>query len=295
MAGTIPYLQWRNGLCTEAPDRKKIGEDILILKHTDRSDFVRGPFRLDLTLSVFLKKGSCRFMTDMTEHTAAAPCMYTVISGHIFQIIDASPNLEACTILMSEKFSEGLFAGLHGPGQLQDTVSAHPVIDLAGDSAVFEEYIRMLEMLAESPLNRYSGEAAKHLTLAMFYGYSYRFHDMDENRRESQADSLLYRFEAELRQSYRRERSVAFYASRLCVTPKYLSYAVRRLTGHTASEYIERYVTTECKALLLSTDMTVQQISDTLNFPSQSVFGKYFKRTAGISPREYRKKNLFHA
>ncbi|MDR1543003.1 MAG: helix-turn-helix domain-containing protein [Prevotellaceae bacterium] len=46
----------------------------------------------------------------------------------------------------------------------------------------------------------------------------------------------------------------------------------------------------EAKALLKSTNMTIQQISDYLNFPSQSFFGKYFKRVEGISPREYKKK-----
>jgi AraC-like DNA-binding protein len=47
----------------------------------------------------------------------------------------------------------------------------------------------------------------------------------------------------------------------------------------------------EAKALLKSTDKTIQQISDELNFPSQSFFGKYFKRRAGISPKNYRKSN----
>ena len=55
-----------------------------------------------------------------------------------------------------------------------------------------------------------------------------------------------------------------------------------------ALDFIEQYVITECKALLSSTTMTIQQIADTLHFPSQSVFGKYFKRVTGVSPREYR-------
>ncbi|WP_291542444.1 helix-turn-helix domain-containing protein [Bacteroides sp.] len=42
------------------------------------------------------------------------------------------------------------------------------------------------------------------------------------------------------------------------------------------------------KALLRSTNMTVQQIGDELNFPSQSFFGKYFKRLTGMSPKAYR-------
>ena len=33
---------------------------------------------------------------------------------------------------------------------------------------------------------------------------------------------------------------------------------------------------------------TIQQIADELNFPSQSFFGKYFKKNIGVSPKEYR-------
>ena len=42
------------------------------------------------------------------------------------------------------------------------------------------------------------------------------------------------------------------------------------------------------KAKLKSTDMTIQEIAYSLNFPSASFFGKYFKRHMGMSPLEYR-------
>jgi AraC-like DNA-binding protein len=45
----------------------------------------------------------------------------------------------------------------------------------------------------------------------------------------------------------------------------------------------------KAKALLKSTNMTIQQISEELNYPSQSFFGKYFKRIVGVSPSDYRK------
>ena len=74
------------------------------------------------------------------------------------------------------------------------------------------------------------------------------------------------------------EREADFrYSGGLCITSKYLSRIIKDITGYTALDYIENYVVTEAKAMLNSTMMTVQQISDSLNFPSQSVFGKYFK------------------
>ena len=53
-------------------------------------------------------------------------------------------------------------------------------------------------------------------------------------------------------------------------------------------EWIEKYVVLYAKGCLSSTTMTIQEISDELEFPSQSVFGKYFKRVEGISPMAYR-------
>ena len=84
-------------------------------------------------------------------------------------------------------------------------------------------------------------------------------------------------------------RRLNFYADKLCLTPKYMSTIIRQTSGKTAGNWIDDYVLLEAKALLKSTNMTIQQISDELNFPSQSFFGKYFKRLTGVSPKEYKK------
>ncbi|NLN95135.1 MAG: AraC family transcriptional regulator [Bacteroidales bacterium] len=68
-----------------------------------------------------------------------------------------------------------------------------------------------------------------------------------------------------------------------------MSQLIKQNTGKSVNEWIEDYVMLEAKALLKSTNMTIQQISDEMNFPSQSFFGKYFKRVKGISPREFKK------
>jgi AraC-like DNA-binding protein len=84
------------------------------------------------------------------------------------------------------------------------------------------------------------------------------------------------------------ERSIGFYADKLCLTPKYLT--IKEMSGKLAGEWIDDYVMLEAKVLLKSTNMTVQQISERLNFTTQSHFGTYFKRLAGVSPKEYRGK-----
>jgi AraC-like DNA-binding protein len=63
---------------------------------------------------------------------------------------------------------------------------------------------------------------------------------------------------------------------------------IKKASGKSANDWISEHVLLESKALLKSTTMTVQQISDELNFPSQSFFSKYFKQYVGISPKGYR-------
>ena len=105
----------------------------------------------------------------------------------------------------------------------------------------------------------------------------------------SRKEEILSKFILEVLQNFRMERSVAFYADRLCVTPKHLSAVAKDITGHTASELIDHYVIMEAKIMLAETALTIQEISNKLNFANQSFFGKYFKHLTGYSPSAFRK------
>lgn len=106
---------------------------------------------------------------------------------------------------------------------------------------------------------------------------------------QSRKEEILSKFILEVLQNFRTQRSVAFYADRLCVTPKHLSAVAKDISGHTASELIDHYVIMEAKIMLAETALTIQEISNKLNFANQSFFGKYFKHLTGYSPSAFRK------
>lgn len=87
---------------------------------------------------------------------------------------------------------------------------------------------------------------------------------------------------------YTQERSVAFYADLLHISPQHLSTTVNKITGKTVTDIIAKLVITDAEAKLKSTDLTIQEIAYSLNFPDISFFGKYFKRYTGMSPKQYR-------
>ena len=86
-----------------------------------------------------------------------------------------------------------------------------------------------------------------------------------------------------------KERSVSFYASKLFISPKYLSLIIKEATGRSAAEWIDEFVILEAKNMLRFSGKNIQQVAYELNFPNQSSFGKYFKHLTGMSPSEYQR------
>ena len=89
---------------------------------------------------------------------------------------------------------------------------------------------------------------------------------------------------------YLQQKEVTFYADELCISPRYLTAITRKVTDESAKEIIDKHVILEIKVLLQSTEMTIQEISNHLNFPNQSYLSRYFKRHTGKNPVDYRDK-----
>ena len=87
---------------------------------------------------------------------------------------------------------------------------------------------------------------------------------------------------------YKQERSISFYAEKLCLTPKYLSSVIKQATGKLAGTWIDECVILEAKTQLKCSGKSIQQIAEELNFANQSFFGKYFKHHTGMSPSKYK-------
>ena len=86
-----------------------------------------------------------------------------------------------------------------------------------------------------------------------------------------------------------RERGMQFYADKLCLTPKYLSKIVKEASGRSGPEWIDDFVILEAKNLLRYSDESIKEIAYKLNFPSASVFNKFFKAKTGLGPSDYRR------
>ena len=105
---------------------------------------------------------------------------------------------------------------------------------------------------------------------------------------QGKKDVVFQNFMLSLFRFYRKERDVSFYARMQHITPRYFSAIIKEKTGDSDLQWIVRMVITEAKQLLEESDLSIKEIADQLNFPTQSFFGKYFKQYVGVSPKEYR-------
>ena len=99
---------------------------------------------------------------------------------------------------------------------------------------------------------------------------------------------IYIRFRQAVKRYVREHYTVNDYAAILCITPKYLTTVVRRVSGQTALKLVEQETIDEIKSTLLHTQMTAKEISAQFHFPNTAFFGRFFKRHTGMAPREFR-------
>ena len=104
---------------------------------------------------------------------------------------------------------------------------------------------------------------------------------------------LSQQFNEAVIEHYRRSREVGFYARMFHLSPKYFSTLIKQETGISASEWIDRYVVLQSKALLeRQRNLSIQQIAEQMGFSEQASFSRFFKKQTGFSPTEYRDKKF---
>jgi AraC family transcriptional regulator, transcriptional activator of pobA len=270
---------------SESDNKDVILFDNPVVKHLNY------PVKLDVTVGIICLKGRVKGRSNMRYFKAEAPCLIVLLVAHTVTIEHLSEDFSALFIIFSRKFVDNLnieerlpvFLGLHDK----------PYIPFdKKELASFKNYFKMVQTVLKETDNPFSIKIIQHITKAYFYGFGYNVSRIEQHNKEgkkSRQEELVEKFLTHVQDNFKESRNVEFYSDKLYVTPKYLSKVIKDHNGLPAKQWIENYVVFEAKALLKSTNMTIQQISDELNFPSQSFFGKYFKRSVGLSPLEYRK------
>lgn len=84
-------------------------------------------------------------------------------------------------------------------------------------------------------------------------------------------------------------RTAKEFAATMLIHPNYLNRVLKKHTGQNVSAHIKGRILDECKALLLQTSWSLEQISYSVGFSDQPNFNFFFKKNTGLTPSEFRK------
>lgn len=246
------------------------------------------PVKFAANTWIFVKQGNCIGEISLIPHRIKGPAFVQIRRSQFLMPSEMSQDFEATVIVMSKRFEENLFL-LLADTSLYTSMSRRAWVPIPeGVAESVAPFVSQLQAILADKGNPFGGQALVFEVASFLFRSLYKCYEPYKDEILSNQGRMSNRFMALVQENYKKERFLEFYASRLEITPKHLSRTIKSQTGFTAVEWIERFVILEAKVLLKSTNLNIQQIADELNFPSQSFFGKYFKKYTGMSPKEFR-------
>ena len=251
-------------------------------------NFYKQTCRLKAGIFVLCVEGNLRASINLTEYTLKPNDFITLMPGSIIKFCEQKESFRLSFIGFSSEFMDCV-------NMIKSTMSAlptiyeNPIISLSEDRADFiNDYFHLLERVQakEKSINR---EMVKHILLTMIHGISDLYQGKSwPNKITSRSDEIHKKFIQLVMKNYTSKRQTAFYASQLSISPQHLCMIIKQKTGRSVSDIIADMIIMDAKSQLMATDLTIQEISYSLNFPNVSFFGKYFKRYVGVSPQKFR-------
>lgn len=249
------------------------------------------PFLMNYVGLIVCEKGYFCFDVDKKKFTARAGETVFLSEGNNFSIGELSDDLRVSILFYHIDPIREILGSSIVAMYLYTTLTPEPCyVWTSGEESDLARYIALLGRHRKSAQNPFDNHECKLLLLALTYRlcsiYSRRIIE-EKNVAGHKIDTFIKLIRL-IEKYYMQERGVAFYADKLCLSPKYLSALSKSVCGYTVQELVFRAIIRKSIFWLKNTNKSVQEISDDLNFPNASFFGTFFKKQTGLAPSYYR-------
>jgi AraC-like DNA-binding protein len=256
------------------------------------------PMRLDCLSIIVCRKGSLDAEINLQSYHVKANTLLIINPGMLFRLSNIDyTRIDAYILFVSTSFLVDININLNAINIRSLIEKRSPVMRIS-DSEVTKlmRYFELLDLNARDEESVFSLNIARSVIASLFYQLlQFNFlrisNDTDDENASvrSHRSNYVHDFMRLVHLNYTQHRTVAFYADKLFISPKYLTVLVKEATGRSAADWINEFVIIEAKNLLRFSGKNVQQVAYALSFSNQSSFGKYFKHLTGMSPSEYQK------
>jgi AraC family transcriptional activator of pobA len=236
---------------------------------------------------LFLKSGSALVQLDDRQHKLAQDQILMVpqmcihgfefsahAEGHVLTL--AYPLLNKMVGQMDDRFP-----GLHGPSMHtlgKDEDSRHIKTIFGTLDREYRKHAPYRNLLIESLLAAILVWVARHSLHSA----------LEQPKAIARGDRHFTKFCSLMEEGYLRHYPVAHYANEIGITSAHLNVLCRQTVDKSALEMIHERLMLEARRNLVYTSMTISQVSYAIGFSDPAYFTRFFKREAGVSPKEFR-------
>jgi AraC-like DNA-binding protein len=265
-------------------------KDVIFRGDKINDDIYNFPYRASETIVVLCTYGYIDTKLNMKNIKLKKDSLFVLLPNQIFEIKEISTDFKGIVFVMKNSFFD-FWNNTSEVKTMQQYILKEQGLQLPENA--MQEFIAIYHLMKNkiAEQNIFLRQIIQHYCSILFYNlYSIiKQNELQQvNNKIPNRDYIFEQFIKLVEQNYKEQHEIGFYADKLCLTPKYLSTLVREASGKSAAVWIREYLLLEARTLMKSGQMSIQQISNLLNFNDQSHFGTFFKRYVGCSPREYK-------
>lgn len=267
-----------------------------VTKTDQFAEFTPHTMRLGGMTMVLCLKGTIDINVNLESYRLQPNTLMVIGTESVFNVpcVDWD-HLDAYVFIISPEFIRDINFEINIMTTMSITSNRPPVLNLSNEEVRL--MCRYFDLIHYNTVDNTDVRYVRSISRSLIAAAVYQLIQFASNHAESTGNTpalsrranYLKEFMHLVAQHHRRERGVAFYASKLFISPKYLSLIIKESTGRSAAEWIDDYVILEAKNLLRFSGKNVQQVAYELNFTNQSSFGKYFKHLTGMSPTKFQR------
>lgn len=240
---------------------------------------------------ILMRRGEVRFSDVKHEHRAVAGDLVIWQMSNSIVEVEYSDDFECDFLVVAPQFLVHFNPEMAWAARGYVFIRLNPAfhLDDAGRRLIEEDFHLFRQRQADdrNPFRReLVGRVLQMFLYDLWHIYSEGVASMAAGDNAAQ---IFFRYLTLVQAHVVSERSVAYYADQLCITPKYFSQVCRSVTGLSAMQWIEYYASFELVSRLDDNSRTMADIADEMGFSSIQFFSRYVKKIIGMAPSDYRR------
>ncbi len=266
-------------------------EDIFDLHNSMEDD----PHRHHYYTLILMKEGEGLHVVDFNKFKIESKSLHFIYPGQVHQIVTSKKSY-GWVMNFSDAFlvQNSIHPELIDKVYLYNTAGYTPPLHLSDEEfVIFEGLARQIEEYDKKDLSfRYEAFGA---LLKLFFINVSSLCSLNKHTELINAigtNNLFINFKRYINSEYKKLHKVSDYADMLAVSSDYLNRYVKTQSGKSAKEFIQDKLIVEAKRRLIFTEESSKELAFELGFEEPAHFNNFFKKQVGLSPGQFRQKNM---